>query len=332
MNAPVRVRGTPDPVPRAERSRHPAGERDRVAKGTSPARRRGNARPHRRAFWILSDLRLDAGPGYVMPDPPDCDAVLVAGNVGMGLGESLTRLAAMLDGRHAGRPVFMVPGNVEYRSEAPLVEALARGREIADRLGFHLLSDDAVRFGPADGDGTVVIGATLWTDWRLNASPEGSGARVAARTACEDAGKIPLRRGRALTPLDSLAMHARSRAFIEDALTSAMIQSLGLPPGPNACIDCARTGDVSVVLTCHAPTPLSLPDDWEGWHGEGWVAASRASEAEAAMLAWGAPRLWVHGNVPRAVDRRIGRTRVVANPRVGERGYAGFDPALVVEA
>ena len=44
------------------------------------------------------------------------------------------------------------------------------------------------------------------------------------------------------------------------------------------------------------------------------------------------PPLWIHGNVPRGVDHRLGKTRVVANPRVGERGYAGFDPALVVEA
>ncbi|MEE7505153.1 metallophosphoesterase [Methylobacterium mesophilicum] len=330
MNAPVRVRQTPAPLP--EPRRYVGAEPTPARVEPSRSRPGVAARASRRAFWILSDLRLDEDPGYALPDPPDCDAVLVAGNVGAGLCESLDRLAAALGGRQAGRPVFVVPGNVEYRSATPLVEALARGRELADRLGFHLLSDAAARFGPPDGDGTVVIGATFWTDWRLGASPERPSARVMARTAGEDGKTIRLRRGRALTPLDSLAMHARSRAYIEDALTSAMIQSLGLAAGTNACLDCVRKGDVAVVLTCHSPSPRSLPDDWEGWHEDGWVAASRASEAEAAMEAWGAPRLWVHGNVPRAVDCRIGRTRVVANPRVGERGYAGFDPALVIEA
>ena len=51
---------------------------------------------------------------------------------------------------------------------------------------------------------------------------------------------------------------------------------------------------------------------------------------EEVMAGWGAPALWVHGNVPRAVDYRRARTRVVANPRMGEPGYGGFDPALVL--
>jgi len=309
---------------------------DARAPGGAPAagarRPASGDRTRRRAFWVLSDLRLDGVPGYALPDPPDCDAVLVAGNVGEGLCEALTRLSEALAGRQGDRPVFLVPGNVEYRSSTPFAEALARGRDLADSLGFHLLSDDAVRFGPPHGDGTVVIGATLWTDWRLRAAPPGPSARVAARTAWDEAGRIPVGRDGMLSPLDALAMHARSRAFIEDALTSVAIRSLGLAAGPNACIDCARPGDVPVVLTCHAPTPRSLPEDWEGWHAEAWVAASRASDASAATEAWGAPRLWVHGNVPRGVDHRVGRTRVVANPRIGEPGYGGFDPALVVTA
>lgn len=288
-------------------------------------------RRSRRAFWILSDLRLDLDPDYALPDPPpDYDAVLVAGNVAAGLPASLRGLAAALGGRQGGKPVFIVPGSVEYRSDIPLVEALARGRDVAAELGFVLLSDDAARFGPPDGDGTVVIGATLWTDWALGASREIPSARTLARTAWEEARFVLLRRGRPLTPLDALAMHARSRAYIEDALTSVIIQSLDLGAGPNACINCVLPGDVAVVLTCHAPTPRSLPADWEGWDAAPWVAASRASEAAAAMEAWGAPRLWVHGYVPRAADHVIGRTRVVANPRVGERGYDAFDPALVV--
>lgn len=289
------------------------------------------------AFWVLSDLRVDLRPDLALPEPlPAFDAMLVAGNVGPGLSASLTWLARALDGRQGRRPVCVVPGNVEYRSGTPMAEALARGRELAADLGLVLLSDDAFRFGPAHGDGTVVVGATLWTDWQLGASSGRPPARVAARTAWEEAGRIELRRGRPLTPLDTLAMHARSRAFIEDALTSAAIGSLGLPPGPNACVDTALPGDAAVVVTCHAPTPRSLPVDWEGWHADPWLPASLASEAAAAMAAWGAPSLWVHGNVPAAADHRVAKTRVVANPRTGGRDHAmaahAFDPTLVVTA
>ena len=177
-----------------------------LAHGLPAARERG--RP-RRAFWVLSDLRVDLRPDHALPDPlPDFDALLVAGNLGPGLGASLAWLARALDGRHGGRPVCVVPGNVEYRSGVPMAEALARGRDLAAELGLVLLSDDAFRFGPSHGDGTVVVGATLWTDWQLRASQEKPRARVVARTAWEEAGRIELRRGRSLTPLDSLAANS----------------------------------------------------------------------------------------------------------------------------
>lgn len=322
MGAPIRnarALGSPISTPIFPRASFP-GKYPDLSAGKRP----------RRAFWILSDLGLDSDPDFSFGDPPECDAILVAGNVRASLEASLRWLAEAFDGLQGSRPVFIVPGNVEYRSRIPFEEALAEGRELAGALGFHLLSDDAVRFGPADGSGTVVIGATLWTDWCLRPPAEVSSARVRARTAWEDAGEIPAGPDRYMTPLDSLAHHARSRAFIEDALTSVVIQSLGLGVGVNACIDCAKPGDVAVVLTCHSPTPLSLPADWDGWRDGGCLAASRASEAALAMTAWGAPVLWAHGNVPRAVDHRLGRTRVVANPRIGDCGYADFDPALVV--
>ncbi|MGU3340778.1 metallophosphoesterase [Methylobacterium mesophilicum] len=326
MNIPVRAERRPlAELPITGPHRFSGARRDAPS---TPFRRDGRTR---RAFWILSDLRLDKDTGFVLPDPPDCDAVLVAGNVAPDLCGALDGLSRALAGRQGARPVFVVPGNVEYRSPTPRRAALARARELAESLGLHLLSDDAVRFGPSHGDGTVVIGATFWTDWQLHASGRPSYARIAARTAWDDAGRAG-GTGVALDPLDTLALHVRSRAYIEDALTSVAIRTLGLRSGPNARIDCVRSGDVPVVLTCHAPTPRSLPPDWEGWHAEDYVAASMASDASAAMEAWGAPPLWVHGNVPRGVDHRVGRTRVVANPRVGEPGYAAFDPTFVIAA
>ncbi|MGT2488208.1 hypothetical protein ACU4GA_24240 [Methylobacterium oryzae CBMB20] len=44
--------------------------------------------------------------------------------------------------------------------------------------------------------------------------------------------------------------------------------------------------------------------------------------------------LWIHGHVPGAVDVTVGRTRIVANPRVSgwACGRAPFDPTFIVEA
>ena len=284
-------------------------------------------------FWVMSDLRLDRDAADGLFDaPPDFDAILVAGNVAEGLPGAVRLLDSALGPIRAGRPVIFVPGNVDYRSDMPMVEALARGRDVAAGLGITLLSDEAVRIGPRHGDGTVVVGATLWTDWQLGAAPGRPQARVVARTAWEDAGRIALRRGRPLIPLDTLALHARSRAYVEDALTSVVIGSMGLPTGQNACTDVALPGDVAVVVTCHSPTPRSLPADWVDWREGGCAAAAVASDATAAMEAWGAPLLWAHGNVPCAADHVFGRTRIIANPRFGERVGQAFDPALVIVA
>lgn len=279
-------------------------------------------------LWIMSDLRVDLEPNFALPDPlPDFDALLVAGGLCPGLESSLRWLSVALAGRQGRRPVIFVPGNVEFWSDVPLVEALARGRSLAAHLGIHLLSDDAVRIGPDDGPGLHVVGATLWTDWSIDGRFGGRLARVAARCSWPDGWRITLRRDRPWSPLDSLGVHARSRAYVEDVLTGVAHQALGCPAPPSALVQGVMPGDRAVVLTCHGPSRHSLPDDWPGWHLDDWLPASLVSGLEEIMQSWGAPPLWVHGNVPRSIRYWLGRTQVIANP--GSEG-AGFDPRLVV--
>ena len=179
--------------------------------------------------WVLSDLRIGADSDFALPNPlPDFDLLLVAGGIAPGLDTSLTWLARALDGRHGSRPVVMVPGSLEFRSEVPLVEALAQGRELAGTYGISLLSDESIRLEAADGGGVHVVGATLWTDWALHGPFQGRLARVGARHDWPDGKGISLRRGRPLTPLDALAVHARSRAYIEDALARHRPSGFGL--------------------------------------------------------------------------------------------------------
>ena len=284
-------------------------------------------------LWVVSDLRVDLDPAFALPDPlPDFDALVVAGGIAPGLDRAIRWLSTALDGRQGDRPVILVPGNVEYWSDIPLVEALARGRAVARDVGVTLLSDDAVRLRSPDGSGLFVVGATLWTDWALDGGVAGRAARVAAKHSWIDGDRILLRRDRPLSPLDALGAHARSRAYVEDALTAIVYQSLGFACPPKALVEGVRPGDRAMVVTFHAPSRRSLHGDWAGWYGDAWVAASRASDLEGVMRSWGAPALWVHGNAPTAVDYAIARTRIVANPRVDRDGCTGFDPTLVVRA
>ena len=298
-------------------------DRDRI-------RRTGDGRM---ALWVLSGLRIDLDPAFELPDPlPDFDALIVAGGVAPGLDRSIRWLSEALDGRQDGRPVIMVPGNVEYWSDVPLVEALAHGRAVAAELGVTLLSDDAVRMEAPDGSGLFVVGATLWTDWALDGSVAGRAARVAAKHSWPDGDRILLRRDCPLSPLDVIGAHARSRAYVEDALTAIIHQSLGFTCPSKALVEGVRPSDRAMVVTFHAPSRRSLHPDWSGWFRGAWTAASRASDLEGVMRSWGAPVLWVHGDAPTAVDYTIARTRIVANPRVDRDGRTGFDPGLVLRA
>lgn len=81
-----------------------------------------------------------------------------------------------------------------------------------------------------------------------------------------------------------------------------------------------------MVVTHHAPSPRSIPPEFRGDP----LSACYASDLED-LIVDGRPALWVHGHIHTKVDYRVGRSRVIANPR----GYPGegnaFDPQLVVE-
>jgi Icc-related predicted phosphoesterase len=83
-----------------------------------------------------------------------------------------------------------------------------------------------------------------------------------------------------------------------------------------------------VVVTHHAPSIGSIPKRF----AKDPVSASFSSDLDYLIKASGAP-LWVHGHTHDSFDYRIGKTRIIANPR----GYYGlevnpqFNPGLVVE-
>ena len=281
--------------------------------------------------WVMSDLRVDLAP-LRLPDPlPAFDVLLVAGNVSNDLGSSLSWLADNLAGRQGERPVVLVPGNAEFWNGRGKADTLRESRILASRLGITLLSDEAVRIPDAGGTGVQVLGSTLWTDWGIEGRDRATLARGYARRFHPDCRRIRLGPRTRYLPHDAAGAHARSRAFIEDALVSIKVQSGSFGTSPVALVHGTRPGDRAIVLTHHAPSRRSLAPRPPHGLPVDWGAAAQASDLEHRMTARGAPVLGVHGHVPRPVDLRIGRTRVVANPR-GRRGdLEAFHPALVLE-
>lgn len=251
-------------------------------------------------LWIISDLHLEFGQPFVGP-PLDADVLVCAGDLlTRGIVPSIEWLATDIP---SSMPVVFTAGNHEYYG-ASVQESIREARLLRDRHPrIHFLENEAVDIGDVR-----FVGATLWTDFRINGGdPEL--AMAAAQSGMNDYRKIKFSKlpYRKFKPIHAYRKHQESRAFLKATLADTSPRK-------------------TVILTHHAPSPRSIPPEFQGDP----LSACYASDLEA-MIVEGQPALWVHGHVHKRVDYRIGETRVLANPR----GYPGerndFDPRLVIE-
>lgn len=179
---------------------------------------------------------------------------------------------------------------------------------------------DPARHAPADGVDIVVAAGGLHSpltaavDWLADRFPgcrviyvpgnhdfwfDGSGDLYLRRPSPARArSRRPTGRHKYVRPMDTVAMHRASRAFLDSTLAAPF-------EGP------------SVVVTPHAPHPASL---WGPYADLRWCYASDLSDLIVARE----PDLWVHGHVHARRDYRVGATRVVCKgarpPRRNRRG------------
>ncbi|WP_421459911.1 metallophosphoesterase [Aurantimonas sp. NFXS3] len=258
---------------------------------------------------VLSDLHQNDGgrsfdPATEITTP--FDIAIIAGDCAGRLTASLKWLGE----RFAGVPTVYVPGNHDwYRDGSPngftVEDELQAGRDLADRLGITLLSNEAATI-----NGLTFLGATLWTDLRSHLHVSRAQAHAAARRGMNDYHFIhrisSTRRSRRITPARTLAWHRDSCRFLGDAFARG--------------IDPRRT----VVVTHHAPSlrSLALPHDL--------LDHCYASDLEPAIETW-RPRIWIHGHIHAARDYGVGETRILANPLGRADEATGFVANRVVE-
>jgi predicted phosphohydrolase len=172
---------------------------------------------------VLSDLHTEFA--EFSPPETDADVVILAGDIGVGLGG--IEWAAR---RFPKAPVIYVPGNHEfYDHDIGLTDKL----KAAAPPNMYVLNNDKVEL-----HGVRFLGSTLWTDFNLHGASEAWFAQRRAKRLMEDFTSIR-NDGRRFTPEDSVELHDASKAWLVEELK-------GKFEGP------------TIVVTHHLPASTSV--------------------------------------------------------------------------
>jgi predicted phosphodiesterase len=242
---------------------------------------------------LASDLHLEflqqRWPGERLITPqPGADVLVLAGDVASGM--QACHLFADWPA-----PVIYVAGNHEFYGH-PIDPMYDKLREAAakSRGRFHFLENDSLVI-----HGVRMLGATLWTDYRLGSNRTQSQLMAYCGTRLND--HFQIRKGRhAFTPSDALARHKIARAWLETELAKPF-------------------DGKTVVVSHHAPHPLSVHSRYIG------DQLNAAFVSDLSDLMPGVD-LWLHGHVHNSFEYQVGECRVVANPagQVRNRGSAAY--------
>ncbi len=242
---------------------------------------------------LASDLHLEVvervRPGSTVIAPAaDADLLVLAGDVSNGL-RGIELFA------NWPTPVLYVAGNHEfYHHDIERTRAELRRAAIGTSVVF-LDNDiaDLCRFTAWYEPRRKVLqhvrflGATLWTDYRLEQSCTQQQAMDNAQRRLNDHHAIR-HNGSRFTAADALEMHLHSRSWLEHRLATPF-------------------GGTTVVISHHGVHQLSVHARYVG------DLTNAAFVSDLSDLLPGAS-LWMHGHVHDSFDYVVGRCRVVANP------------------
>jgi len=242
---------------------------------------------------ILSDLHTEFAD--FSPPETDADVVILAGDIGVGLGG--IEWAAR---QFSETPVIYVPGNHEfYNYDIGLSNEL----KAAAAANIYVLNNDKLEL-----DGVRFLASTLWTDFKLYGEGDDWFARQRAKRVIEDFTSI--RNGaRRFTPEDSVEIHEASKAWLVAELDRNF-------EGP------------TVVVTHHLPASKSVAKRY----ANDPLNPAFASRLEG-VIEKRRPELWIHGHTHMPCDYERFDSRVDCSPRgyPGETGGACFQAGLIVK-
>jgi Icc-related predicted phosphoesterase len=232
---------------------------------------------------VLCDLHVEFG-GFEVPDV-GADVIVLAGDVHV-----KDKALKWIFDQKFEVPVIYVLGNHEfYHDKFP--ELIDKLRREAEGTNVHVLENDSVEI-----EGYRFFGCTLWSDMELFGN-----APVAMAAAASGMNDYRLIRSsemdRALTPEETVAWHKHSVKKLMGFLE-------------------AGTPERSVVVTHSCPSTHSIPERFK----DSRLAPAFASNLDQCIHKH-QPSLWIHGHTHENYDYKIGKTRIICNPR----GYAPIE-------
>jgi Icc-related predicted phosphoesterase len=183
-----------------------------------------------------------------------------------------------------------------------------RAQNAATEAGINFLDDRAVTIG-----GVQFLGTTLWTDFDVF----GQGDEAKRHHAMSESERWmnDFRLIRAKENSSEIWSAAAARLQHQVSLT-------WLEHELSAQADLPQ-----VVVTHHAPHPRSIAPRF----ADDVVTAAFVSDLTTTINRH-QPALWLHGHTHTSFDYRVGRTRMICNPRgYGRENAAGFDPGMIIE-
>lgn len=230
---------------------------------------------------IASDLHIEQLPAAVkervptvITPSPEADLLILAGDIHEGT-------AAVDLFKDWPVPALYVPGNHEFYGQG-WPGALEHMRRACQGTSITLLDKDDVVI-----DGIRFLGATLWTDFKINRNIPTETAMGAAQTQLLDYFKIKTQMG-LLKAYNTRDEHHNARSWLKRELEKPFAGK-------------------TVVITHHAPHPLSVHRRYVG------DVLTGAFVSDLSDLLFH-PDLWVHGHCHDGFDYQVGRSRVVSNP------------------
>lgn len=230
---------------------------------------------------LASDLHLEKlpaklreqAPELISPSP-EADLLVLAGDIH-------NDVAGIELFKDWPVPVLYVPGNHEfYGLRWP--GALSHMRRACEGTSITLLDKDEIVI-----DGVRFLGATLWSDFRINKNYPTESAMQTAQTQLLDYFEIRTQMG-LLKAHHTRDEHLNARSWLKRELEKPF-------------------DGKTVVITHHAPHPLSVHPRFVG------DLLNGAFVSDLTPLLFHAD-LWLHGHCHDSFDYQVGRTRVVSNP------------------